>query len=197
MKRDLPKLVKSHISKGFTPIKSGFTLIELLVVIAILGVLAVVLIVLINPADKVNSANDAGSISTAIQFGRAMDAYAASHNNFYVTGTVTVTDINTALGVLSTAGESKISSYTPVTGYVWNYLTSPTSPCTSGSTCTGYAIIITNLKSLKNTGGTPPAAGPIHQIVNGKSCYVATAITQAQLNTLAGSSGDGTGGSCP
>ena len=179
MKRDLPKLIKSHISKGFT-------LIELLVVIAILGVLSVLLLTVIDPVDKISSANDTGVISNMAQFGKANDAYGANNNNFYAGGTT----IALALGVLKTAGESKVSTYTPPSGYVVSALTSPTG-CTAGTTCTDYAFYVTGLKSKKYATTTT------YQVVNGKGCAVAAAsvVTQLNLDALDGSS-SGTG-ACP
>lgn len=144
----------------------GFTLIELIVVIAILGVLATVLITTINPLDKINSANDSAVIASVAQFGKANDSYAATHNNYYVPG-ATVTE---ALGNLSTAGESKIATYTPPAGYTANYVASPAS-CTSDGTgagyCTNYAFWVTALKSIKNGG---PTTGLMYVYANGQGC---------------------------
>ncbi len=164
----------------------GFTLIELIVVIAILGVLAAVLITTIDPLDKINAANDAGVTSTLAQIGRAEDGYAANKNNFYAGGA----NVDALLTTLNTAGETKISSYAPPTGYAANltFLDSPDA-CTSGSTCTGYAIIQQGLKSKKYV------ATPVYQVVNGKGCFVAVAITQAQLDALAGAVSGA--GACP
>lgn len=163
---------------------SGFTLIELIVVIAILGVLAAVLITVIDPLDKINSANDAGVISTLTQIGKGEDSYAANHSSFYTGGGT----VNAALGVLNTGGESKISTYTSPSGYTITALESPAA-CAAGSTCTDYAVIVSNLKAKKYT------VTPVYQVVNGKGCLVAVAITQGQLDALNGS-GSGAG-ACP
>lgn len=153
----------------------GFTLIELIVVIAILGVLATVLITTINPLDKVNSANDSGVVSSISQIGRTLDNYAANKNNsFPLSGT-----LNATLGTLNTAGESKISTYSPPSGYTVTYMSGPSGTCTTAAQdCTGYAILVQGLKSLKY------ASTPNFQVVNGKTCYVTNAnvITQANLN---------------
>ena len=178
-------------------LQKGFTLIELIVVIAILGVLAVVLVTTIDPLDKINSANDAGIVRSVAQFGKSMDSYGASHNNYYLNAANT----NAALTALQAAGETKITSYTPPSGTV-TYLFTPAA-CTSGSTCTGFAFFTgaageaagVTLKSKKNTSGTTSSAAPFYQYVNGKGCFVTTVITQAQLTTLgAASSG---AGACP
>ena len=171
--------MKKYIASSLT---KGFTLVELIVVIAIIGVLAAVLIAVVDPVDKINSANDAGVISSVSQFGKANDAYAATHNNGYVgpaaaAGALT---LGGALTALNSSGESKISSYTPPTGYTVTYLFAPSATCTIGANdCTGYAFIASGLKSKKNT------AAPVFQVVNGKSCFVTagTTVTQAQLNT--------------
>lgn len=162
---------------------AGFTLVELIVVIAIIGVLAAVLIGVVDPVDKINSANDAGVVSSLTQFGKANDGYAATHSNGYVGpvtagGSLTVTQ---ALAALNTAGESKLSSYTPPSGYTApTYIFAPSTTCTlAANTCTGYAFVATGLKSKKNTTLS------VFQVVNGKSCFVtpANTITQGDLNT--------------
>lgn len=147
----------------------GFTLIELIVVIAILGVLAAVLITLIDPLDKINSANDAGVISDVAQFGRANDAYSATHNNAYVGGAT----VNDALADLETAGESKIPNYTPPAGYTVNYIATPGCTTAAGD-CKNYAFWISNLMS-KNYGG--PINGDIYVWANGQGCFVPSSAT--------------------
>ena len=148
------------------------------------------LITTIDPLDKINSANDSGVISSVSQFGRAMDSYGANHNNFYINAA----DTNAALTTLNTQGETKITSYTPPTGYTVAYIFTPAA-CTSGTTCIGYAFYTTALKAKKNINGTPPSNGPFYQYANGRGCYIASVITQAQLNALGASS---TGaGACP
>lgn len=143
--------------------QKGFTLIELLVVIGILGIMAAVLIVLLDPVDKINAANDSGLVSAVGQFGRANDAYAATHTNSYVGGGT----VNAALADLTSAGESKYASYTPPTGYTVNYVT--TASCTTAAgTCTQYAFWVTALKSKVNGG---PTTGKMYVWANGKGCY--------------------------
>lgn len=160
-------------------LKKGFTLVELIVVIAIIGVLAAVLIAVVDPVDKINSANDAGIISSVSQFGKANDGYAATHNNGYVgPATAGLLSVDGALSALSTAGESKISSYVPPSGYTVSYFQSPSTTCTlSLNDCTGYAFVTSALKSKANTGY-------VFQVVNGKACKVllASAATQTTLN---------------
>lgn len=153
----------------------GFTLIELIVVIAILGVLAAVLITTIDPLDKINSANDSGVISAVAQFGKANDAYAATHNNTYVGGAT----VNAALTDLLAAGESKIGTYTPPATYTVNYVT--TAACTTAAAnCVNYAFWVTALKAKKYGG---PATGQEYVYANGRGCFMAngTAITAATV----------------
>lgn len=168
-------------------INSGFTLIELLVIIGILGVLAVGLITTIDPIDKINSANDAAVIRAIAQFGKANDTYAATHNNTYVTnGTV-----NVALADLNTAGESRISSYTPPTGYTVSYTSwtsgNATGCTTAGLNCVKYVFwTSTNLKSKKNTtgAGTGGNPGPGYMWYNGQGCYVSQAMLTAGITPV-------------
>lgn len=155
--------------KKLSALQKGFTLIELIIVIAILGVLAVVLITTIDPLDKINAANDSGVVSSIAQFGKANDTYAATHDNSYVGGGT----VDAALADLLAAGESKIGSYVPPTGYTVGYIT--TAACTTaGKTCLNYVFSVTDLKSKKNT------AKPMYVWANGQGCYKATgAITAA------------------
>ncbi len=169
-------------------LQKGFTLVELIIVIAIIGVLAAVLITIIDPLDKINSANDSGVVSTLTQVGRSLDNYAAVNSNSFPSG-----NLNAMLSVLSSNGESRITSYTAPNGYSVSYLVAPNGSCTTAARdCAGYAITATGFKSKRNLSGTSADAAPSYQIVNGRGCFTTTVITQTELNAL-GSSSTGTG----
>lgn len=187
MKRDLPKLIKSQISKGFT-------LIELLVVIAILGVLAVVLITVIDPLDKIRSGNDAGLISTVTQLGKANDAYAAGHANAYSSGqgtfpasvctgggataAVATNSFAGAVYDLCASGESKQSSVTvPSSVYTFYYFVSPTGCTDNANNCTGNLFAVGPLQSKKY------ASKRYFMWTNGYGCFINSAPTQASIGT--------------
>lgn len=147
---------------------SGFTLIELVVVIAILGVLASVLVILVDPADKINSANDAGATSLIKQLGKGEDNYASNNSSKY-TGANNA--FNTAVTDLFNKGEFKPSVVNPPTGYTYYYFTNPTTCTTAAGDCTDY-FAATTLKSKKNT---PGGVQGYFFVKNGKSCRVSTA----------------------
>lgn len=89
--------------------KGGFTLIELLIVIAVIGVLAAIVLVAIDPIQQLARGRDSGRMSSISQMGRAVEAYATTHDGEYPEVGVDVTSNagESFLDILIAAGEIK------------------------------------------------------------------------------------------
>ncbi len=160
--------------------EEGFTLIELLIVIAVIGTLAVVLLIAVNPGEQLARTRDAGRQQGVGQLGRAMEAYAVSHNSTYIVPAATwITSLQTA-GEISTvpaaitygAGASACATNAQ-NGFCFNAGATGAAPMivyakleakASITKCTAPAIPWTVYSSQDGRGGTvcsaaEPAAG--------------------------------------
>ena len=160
-------------------LKRGFTLVELLVVIAIIGVLAVVVLVAINPVQQLARTRDAGRKSAITQIGHALEAYATTHNGFYVVEAATWADALVTAGELSLvpgAISYSIANIVPCAVNVdngWCYDT--TAPLTGG----GPILAFTRLESTSSislcTGG-PDAAWFVWSTADGRGGTVCSTL---------------------
>ena len=162
-------------------LKRGFTLVELLVVIAIIGVLAVVVLVAINPVQQLARTRDAGRKSAITQIGHALEAYATTHNGFYVvenatwgTSLVTAGELSLVPGAIaySIAG---ISTCPAGNNNQNGWCYEATTPATGG----GPVAAFTRLESTSSislcTGG-PDAAWFIWSTADGRGGTVCTTL---------------------
>jgi prepilin-type N-terminal cleavage/methylation domain-containing protein len=143
-------------------LKRGFTLVELLVVIAIIGVLAVVVLVAINPVQQLARTRDAGRKSAITQIGHALEAYATTHNGFYVVESATWGTSLVNAGELSLVPGAIAYSITGISACAVNAQNSWCYDTTTPATGGGPVIAFTRLEStasisLCNGGAGDPA----------------------------------------